>query len=245
MPTKLSVNVNKIATLRNTRPNLNVPDLIRVSRIALDAGAHGITIHPRPDERHVRGSDVSGIAALVAESLGREFNVEGNPFEGDYLDHCRRTLPTQCTLVPDEGGQSTSDHGWDLRRNGARLRPIVDELKSLGCRVSLFLDADVTMVEHARDVGADRIELYTEPYAAMFADGDPQAAIAYATTAKRAAEFGLGVNAGHDLNLDNLASFLRSVPNVAEVSIGHALIGDAIEFGLAETVKRYLGACAV
>ena len=245
MPTKLSVNVNKIGTLRNTRANLNVPDLIRLSRVALDAGAHGLTIHPRPDERHIRGMDVAGIAALVAEYPGREFNGEGNPFEGDYLDHCRRTLPTQCTLVPDEGGQSTSDHGWDLRRDGDRLRGIVDELKSLGCRVSVFLDADVTMVEHAKAVGADRIELYTEPYASAFAAGDSQASAAYATTAKRAIELGLGVNAGHDLNLANLTPFLRAVRGVAEVSIGHALIGDAIEFGLAETVKRYLHACAV
>ena len=243
MPTKLSVNVNKVATLRNTRPNLNVPDLVRLGRIALDAGAHGLTVHPRPDERHVRGADVGPLALLVAEYDGREFNVEGNPFEGRYMAHCRQALPTQCTLVPDESGQSTSDHGWDLRRDGDRLRPIVAELKSLGLRVSLFLDADPAMVDVARDVGADRIELYTEPFATAFARGDRRAADAYAATAARAVEVGLGVNAGHDLNLQNLTSFLRAVPNVAEVSIGHALIGDALELGLAVAVERYLAAC--
>jgi pyridoxine 5-phosphate synthase len=233
MPTKLSVNINKIATLRNTRPNLNIPDLIALGRVALEAGAHGLTVHPRPDQRHIRASDVDPVAHLVAEFADREFNIEGNPFEGDYMAHCRRTRPTQATLVPDESGQSTSDHGWDLRRDGDRVRPIVAELKSLGIRVSLFLDPDPSMVDLAAAVGADRIELYTEPYAAAFARGDASAAKAYAET----------LNAGHDLNLHNLAPFLAAVPGVQEVSIGHALIGDALEFGLAATVRKYLAAC--
>ena len=139
--TKLSVNVNKIATLRNTRPNLNVPDLLRLSRVALEAGAKGLTIHPRPDERHIRFGDVDPLAALARE-MNVEFNIEGNPFEGEYMNHCRRVKPDQCTLVPDEGSQSTSDHGWDCSRDGNRLRPIIAELQSLGCRVSLFLDPD-------------------------------------------------------------------------------------------------------
>lgn len=244
MATKLSVNVNKIATLRNARPNLNLPDLVAMSRVALDSGAHGITIHPRPDERHVRTADVAPIAALVASVPGAEFNIEGNPFQGEFMHHCRRTRPTQATLVPDDEAQATSDHGWDLRRDGGRVRPIVEELKSLGIRVSLFLDPEPAMADLARDVGTDRIELYTEPYAAAFARGDRAAAEPYTATARHAESIGLGVNAGHDLSLDNLAPFLAAVPNVLEVSIGQALVSDALSFGLAATVRKYLDACA-
>ena len=243
MSTKLSVNVNKIATLRNTRPKLNIPDLLALARVALEEGAHGLTIHPRPDQRHIRASDVEPVAHLVAEFAGAEFNIEGNPFEGEFMAHCRRTRPTQATLVPDESGQSTSDHGWDLRADGARVRPIIAELKSLGIRVSLFLDPEPAMVDLARDVGADRIELYTEPYALAFARGDVGATADYAAAARRAIAVGLGVNAGHDFNLHNLAPFLAAVPGVLEVSISHALTGDALMFGFAETVRRYLAAC--
>ena len=241
--TKLSVNVNKAATLRNQRPQLNIPDLLRCARICLDAGAAGITIHPRPDERHIRARDVAPIAKVVAGYPDAEFNIEGNPFEGEYMNHCRTARPTQATLVPDDASQSTSDHGWDLARDGERLRSIIANLKSFGCRVSLFMDPVPEMMELAKGIGADRIELYTEPYASAFARGEANPADVFASAAKRAVAVGLGVNAGHDLNLHNLAPFLRTVPNVLEVSIGHALIADAVEFGLAETVRRYRRAC--
>lgn len=241
--TKLSVNINKVATLRNTRPQLNIPDLLHCATLCLDAGAGGITIHPRPDERHVRSSDVSQIANLLSQHPAVELNIEGNPFEGAYMAHCRRTRPTQATLVPDTIAQATSDHGWDLANDADRLRPIIAELKSFGCRVSLFIDPLPEMMDAAAEVGADRVELYTEPYASAFERQDPSAAGPFAQAARRAGEVGLGVNAGHDLNLANLPTFLRCVPNVLEVSIGHALIADALELGLEETVRRYLRAC--
>jgi pyridoxine 5-phosphate synthase len=242
--TKLSVNVNKVATLRNTRPVVGIPNVERAARLCLDAGAHGITIHPRPDERHIKGADVPLLARLVAGYPDAEFNIEGNPFHGAYLRHCRLARPTQATLVPDELEQSTSDHGWDLAKDGARLRPVIDELKALGCRVSLFMDPDAGAMALAQEVGSDRVELYTEPFASAFERGDRDDAVrAYADAATRAEALGLGVNAGHDLNLHNLPFFLERVPNVLEVSIGHALIADALEFGLAETVRRYLAAC--
>ena len=241
--TKLSVNVNKAATLRNQRPQLNIPDLLRCARICLDAGAAGITIHPRPDERHIRARDVAPIAKVVAGYPDAEFNIEGNPFEGEYMNHCRTARPTQATLVPDDASQSTSDHGWDLARDGERLRSIIANLKGFGCRVSLFMDPVPEMMELAKGIGADRIELYTEPYAAAFAKGGPEAVEPYAAAARAAADVGLGVNAGHDLNLDNLPTLVQRLPNLLEVSIGHALIGDALELGMAETVRRYLAAC--
>ncbi|HEV2293313.1 MAG TPA: pyridoxine 5'-phosphate synthase [Tepidisphaeraceae bacterium] len=242
--TKLSVNINKIATLRNTRPQLNIPDLLHCAKLCLDAGAAGMTIHPRPDERHIRAADVPEVARIVSLYIDAEFNIEGNPFHGAYMSHCRTTRPTQATLVPDEPAQSTSDHGWDLARDADRLRPVIAELKNFGCRVSLFMDPVPEMMEIAAAIGADRIELYTEPYAAGFAQGHQQAAEPFARAARRAAEVRLGVNAGHDLNLDNLPPFLRIVPNVLEVSIGHALIADALEFGLKATVRRYRRVCA-
>jgi pyridoxine 5-phosphate synthase len=240
--TKLSVNVNKVATVRNTRPGLDIPSVAHCARICLEAGAHGITVHPRPDQRHIKPRDVDDIVELLRDFPGAELNIEGNPFI-DYLPLVEKTRPTQATLVPDSVEASTSDHGWDLKKDLERVRPIVDRLKKQGIRVSLFMDPIADAMPLARDAGADRVELYTEPYAAAFARGDAHAADSYAEAAARAIACGLGVNAGHDLNLDNLAPFLAKVRGVAEVSIGHALIADAIELGLRETVKRYLAAC--
>lgn len=242
--TKLSVNVNKVATLRNTRPQLDIPSVVHCARICIDAGAHGITVHPRPDERHIKPHDVDDIVALLRNHSGIEFNIEGNPFEASFMGLVEKATPTQATLVPDATDQITSDHGWDLKKDFDRLKPIVDRLKNRGIRVSLFMDPDPAIMELAKKIGADRVELYTEPYAAAFARGEKDAAGAYAKSAARAQALGLAVNAGHDLNLDNLAPFLKNVKGVAEVSIGHALIGDALEFGLRETVKRYLAVCA-
>jgi pyridoxine 5-phosphate synthase len=238
---KLSVNVNKIATLRNTRA-LDLPSVVGLSRVALAAGAHGITVHPRPDHRHIRPADVYALADLLrTEFPAAEFNIEGNPFF-DYVHFARDVRPTQCTLVPDSPEAATSDHGWDVVREAKRLGPVIAELKGYGCRVSLFVDADPAVMRPAADLGADRVELYTEPYAAAFARGDARAVEPYAAAAAAAAEAGLGVNAGHDLNLDNLPPLVARLPNLLEVSIGHALIGDALELGLAETVRRYLAA---
>lgn len=239
---KLSVNVNKIATLRNTR-ELDIPSVMRLSRIALDAGAHGITVHPRPDQRHIRSADVYDLARLLREQYPHaEFNIEGNPFI-DYTHFARDTRPTQCTLVPDSPDAKTSDHGWDLSKPDHRLANMINELKGYGCRVSLFMDAVPAQIRRAAALGVDRVELYTEPYAAAFKAGNLDAVEPYAQAARTAADVGLGVNAGHDLNLENLPTLIRHLPNLLEVSIGHALIGDALELGLAETVRRYLSAC--
>jgi pyridoxine 5-phosphate synthase len=239
---QLSVNVNKIATLRNTR-NLDIPSVIKACRICLDAGAHGITVHPRPDQRHIRPTDVRDIANLLKFSYPRaEFNIEGNPFD-QYMQFAGEVRPTQCTLVPDTRDVPTSNAGWNLTpENVERLQPVMRALKGYGCRVSLFLNPELPQVERAAKLGADRIELYTEPYAAAFARGDAHAADAYVTVAHRAKELGLQVNAGHDLNLENLPPLVAKIPFLAEVSIGHALIADALELGLAETVRRYLRA---
>jgi pyridoxine 5-phosphate synthase len=239
--TLLSANLNKVALLRNTR-TIGIPSVVHAARIALGAGAHGMTVHPRPDGRHVRAQDVRELAAVLRDRPGAEFNIEGNPFHG-LLEFVREVRPAQCTLVPDETGAFTSDHGWDLGRDGARLEPVVEELKSLGVRVSLFMDPVAEAMAAAAVLGADRIELYTEPYARAFGTAEQEAVLGrYAEAARAAQRASLGVNAGHDLNLDNLPVFLRSVPKVLEVSIGHALISDALEFGLAEAVRRYLGA---
>lgn len=245
--TRLSVNLNKVALLRNQRP-IGIPSVLRAARLALEAGADGITVHPRPDERHVRASDVLDLAkalgARTDEGAAAEFNIEGNPFEGRWTDLVRAVRPTQATLVPDAPGQSTSDHGWEFPADVVRLRPVVEELKSLGCRVSLFADADSDRIGHAREAGADRVELYTEPYAAAFARGDAAHEVQRFSQASYAAqEHGLGVNAGHDLNLENLGFFLRRVPGVLEVSIGHALTSDALEMGLAAAVRAYRAVC--
>jgi pyridoxine 5-phosphate synthase len=221
---------------------VGIPSVVRAARIALTAGAHGITVHPRPDGRHVREQDVRGLAALLRESRGAEFNIEGNPFHG-LLEFVRDVRPAQCTLVPDETGAFTSDHGWDLERDAERLVPVVAELRGLGVRVSLFMDPVPAAMAAAARLGADRVELYTEPYARAFGGPEQRATLArYVESARAAQAQGLGVNAGHDLNLANLTPFLDAVPKVLEVSIGHALIADALEFGLGEAVRRYLEA---
>ncbi len=233
--TNLSVNLNKVALLRNTR-NLGIPSVTEAAKTCIKAGAYGITVHPRPDQRHIRPSDVYELA----EMLTVEFNIEGNPFTPEFMEVVRRVKPTQCTLVPDTPEAFTSDHGWNLSEQGNSLLPIVRELKDLGVRVSLFMDPDLTQIQLAKDIGADRIELYTEPYAAAFCSGDVETVFQqYASAAQQAQEVGLGINAGHDLNLQNLGKFC-SIPGIAEVSIGHALIADALEIGLFATVKEYL-----
>jgi pyridoxine 5-phosphate synthase len=245
--TKLSVNVNKVATLRNTR-DLEIPSLVKLSRIALDAGAHGITVHPRPDQRHIRAGDVVELAELLEAYPAAEYNIEGNPFHG-LLEHCERARPQQATLVPDAREAFTSNHGWNLveldATSRAALARSVADLKQLGCRVSLFLDPVEAMMPIARELGADRVELYTEPYAAAAAAGRGAESVAlYGRAAAAARAVGLGVNAGHDLNLQNLAAFVQGAGPVDEVSIGHALIADALELGMAETVRRYLALCS-
>ena len=248
--TVLSVNVNKIAVLRNSRGG-GEPDVVRAARACLDAGAHGITVHPRPDARHIGEDDVHALSALT-RTRGVEFNLEGNPFAPPrpgypgFLALCERARPAQATLVPDDDGQLTSDHGFDFARDGARLRPLVERLQGLGCRVSLFANADedpdAAGIDHAAATGADRIELYTGPFAdAWVADSAEPMLRRFAATARLAGEAGLGVNAGHDLNQANLGAFLQAVPEVLEVSIGHALVGEALYDGLAETVRNYLG----
>ncbi|MEP7044482.1 MAG: pyridoxine 5'-phosphate synthase [Dokdonella sp.] len=241
--TALSVNVNKIAVLRNSRGH-EQPDPVLAARIAIEAGCQGITVHPRPDQRHIRVADVARIGAIVGHV---EYNIEGNPFappRGDYpgyVELVRATRPAQATLVPDGDAQLTSDHGFDLRADAAHLRPLVRELRSYGCRVSLFVDAGLEDVERAAEIGADRIEIYTEPYASAFASGNYARALDdCARTAERARAAGLGVNAGHDLNRYNLGTLKRAIPFLAEVSIGHALIAESIYDGLAPTVRNYL-----
>lgn len=243
--TLLSVNVNKIAVLRNSRGG-DAPDVVRAARACLDAGAHGITVHPRPDARHIRTDDVRALANLC-RARGVEFNLEGNPFAPPRPGYpgfealCAETRPAQATLVPDGDGQLTSDHGFDFARDASALKPRIAALKALGCRVSLFVDAGSAEVVAAAEVGADRVELYTGPYAEAFAAGDATAALAAcADSARRVQAVGLAVNAGHDLSQSNLAAFLANVPHVAEVSIGHALIDEALYAGLEATVQAYL-----
>ena len=236
--TALSVNVNKVALLRNSR-HLGVPNVLHAATWCLQAGADGITVHPRPDERHIRMQDVHDLAALMRQWPQADYNIEGNPFQ-NLMAFVRDLRPQQCTFVPDGEGQFTSDHGWDLAADGDRLRPLIAEAHALGVRVCLFMDAEPAAMALARAVGADRVELYTEPYAA--AHGKPGQGVqlqAFAAAARAAQAQGLGVNAGHDLNRDNLSDFLRAVPGVLEVSIGHALVADALELGLAETVRAY------
>lgn len=243
---RLSVNVNKIALLRNQR-DLGFPSVVHFSRIALDAGAHGITVHPRPDQRHVRPQDVTDLAALLDEpayrQAGGEFNIEGNPFEGHYVQLVAAARPAQCTLVPDDPDQSTSDHGWNVAENAMRLKAIVGDLKAAGCRVSLFMDADPRQIELVPETGADRIELYTEPYAKAFTAGSEaveKSLADFRAAAEQAHALGLGVNAGHDLNLENLPRFAAEVPHVEEISIGHALTAEALEHGMKATIEAYL-----
>ena len=244
MAPHLSVNVNKVALLRNTR-HLGIPSVIRAATLCLQAGAAGITVHPRPDARHIRASDVVELATLMRDWPDREFNVEGNPFHNlmqVVSDLRARDLPVhQVTFVPDSEGQFTSDHGWSFPADAARLQPIIEQAHAWGLRVSLFMDAEPSAMPAAKAVWADRIELYTEPYAAAWGTVDQDAQLQrFAVAAQAAVDVGLGVNAGHDLNLHNLAAFARAVPGLLEVSIGHALIADALELGYDATVREYL-----
>lgn len=241
--TRLSVNVNKIAVLRNSRGG-SEPDVCRAAAACLAAGACGITVHPRPDQRHIRAADVPAIRAVIGDA---EYNIEGNgfaPARGDYPGLAALVAavrPSQVTLVPDGDAQITSDHGFDLRADAARLRPLVAQLKSGGARVSLFVDAGADDVGRAAEIGADRVEIYTGPFAHAHARGDFGAALADCVRcAERARAAGLDVNAGHDLSQANLRTLLAAVPFIAEVSIGHALIGEALYAGLDATVKAYL-----
>lgn len=242
-PTALSVNLNKVALVRNTR-HLGIPSVTRAATLCLEAGARGITVHPRPDERHIRSHDVFDLAELMQDWPDREYNIEGNPFH-NLMDVARevraRGLPLhQLTFVPDSEGQFTSDHGWSFPQDADRLQPVIAQAQALGARVSLFMDPEPGQMAAARAVGADRVELYTEPYAAAWHTPDRgQQLERYRSAAQAALEAGLGVNAGHDLNRENLTEFLRTVPGVAEVSIGHALIADALELGYAATVTDY------
>lgn len=238
-PTHLSVNLNKVALVRNTR-HLGIPSVTRAATLCLQAGAHGITLHPRPDERHIRAQDVADIAALMKDWPLREFNIEGNPLQ-NLMGFVRQYKPHQCTFVPDAEGQFTSDHGWSPRSDTDKLRPLIAEAKALGVRVSLFMDAEPAAMAWAKAVGADRVELYTEPFAATWGTSAQQAQLArFAAAANAALDVGLGVNAGHDLNRANLTAFLQSVHGVQEVSIGHALIADALELGYTATTAAYL-----
>ena len=241
--TALSVNLNKVALVRNTR-HLGIPSVTRAATLCLQAGAGGITVHPRPDQRHIRPDDVRDLAQLMQAWPDREFNVEGNPFHNlmeTVRDLLERQLPVhQVTFVPDSQGQFTSDHGWNFPADASALRPLIEQAHAWGVRVSLFMDADPSAMAAAKAVGADRVELYTEPYAAAWGTPNQSAQLArFAQTAQAALDAGLGVNAGHDLNRDNLTAFIRAVPGVAEVSIGHALIADALELGYSATVQAY------
>jgi pyridoxine 5-phosphate synthase len=243
MKTALSVNVNKVALLRNTR-HLGIPDVVRASRLCLEAGANGITVHPRPDERHIRSADVFDIAAMMKDWPDREFNIEGNPFHnlmGFVDDLSARGLPLhQCTFVPDSEDQFTSDHGWVFPDDAERLMPLIEQVHAKGVRVSLFMDPVPSAMAAAKAAGADRVEFYTESYARAWAtDQKGEALNRFIQSALAATAVGLGLNAGHDLNQDNLTDFLKAVPGVLEVSIGHALVADALELGYDSTVKAY------
>lgn len=235
--TNLSVNLNKVALLRNTR-NIGIPSITKMAQICIDAGAKGITVHPRPDQRHIRPGDVYDLVEVVTSV---EFNIEGNPLEVSFMEIVRQVKPTQCTLVPDAPDTFTSDSGWDLTKDKERLVRIIEELHSLGSRVSLFMDADVEQISLVPDTGAERIELYTEPYATAYREKQDLDSTwqQFADAAKKAQSLGLGVNAGHDLNLDNLAKFC-TIPGILEVSIGHALTAGALEMGFSQTVKEYI-----
>lgn len=242
--TALSVNLNKVALMRNTR-HLGIPSVTRAATLCLQAGANGITVHPRPDERHIRMGDVRALAELLTAWPDREFNTEGNPLH-NLMDCARelveRKLPLhQLTFVPDAQGQFTSDHGWSFPADADQLRPLITQAHAWGLRVSLFMDGEPTAMALAKAIGADRVELYTEPYAAAWGKAGQAAQLKrFAQAAQAALDAGLGINAGHDLNRNNLSTFLKVVPGVAEVSIGHALIADALELGYSATVQDYL-----
>ncbi|MBB3936587.1 pyridoxine 5'-phosphate synthase [Aureimonas phyllosphaerae] len=245
MPCELSVNLNAVAMLRNRR-DLPWPSVERFGRIALEAGAHGLTVHPRPDQRHIRFSDLPVLRRLIDEEFpDAEFNIEGYPSE-DFLQLVLSNRPEQVTLVPDDPSQPTSDHGWDFAAHAALLNGVVERLKGEGMRVSLFADADPAIMNAAADTGCDRVELYTGPYGGTHSD--PVAAEAWLDRMGRAGDaasaLGLGLNAGHDLTVANLPPLVRRLPQLAEVSIGHGLTADALEFGMAGSVRRFIDACA-
>ncbi len=243
--TKLSVNLNKVALLRNARKG-NTPAVLQAARLGLEAGAHGITVHPRPDQRHIRFADVRELARVLRHEYPHaEFNIEGNPFEreGCYMEMVEELRPNQCTLVPDAAEQQTSDHGWDLLHDREQLLPIIKQIKKAGLRVSLFVDPEAEAIAQlaSYEVKADRVELYTESYAKAYAGPKQEQVLeSYIRSAQAAHALGLGVNAGHDLNQSNLGAFLRRMPQVLEVSIGHALIADALFIGLKASTKAYL-----
>lgn len=242
--TALSINLNKIALIRNSREG-NYPNILDFANTCIDCGVDGITVHPRPDQRHIRPSDVRQLAQLVAPLNEVEFNIEGNPFAEPYGDYpglialIEETLPEQCTLVPDSDSQLTSDHGFDLKTQGEQLVPIIHKLKSMGVRVSLFMDPDLEQIKLASEIGADRIELYTGPFAAAWGtDKLEEIFTLHLKAAELASSVGLGVNAGHDLNLENLEKF-ASIPYLLEVSIGHAFTVDSLRMGMVPTLRAY------
>lgn len=231
--TKLSVNINKVATIRNARGE-NAPDLIKVAKDCEAFGADGITVHPRPDERHIRRADVPALRAV----LNTEFNIEGYPSK-EFIDMVLRVKPHQVTLVPDKPEQLTSNHGWNTVEEQDFLRDVLNDIRAAGIRTSVFIDADIRMAEYAAKAGVDRVELYTGPYAELFAKDKERAIAPFVETAKRVRRLGIGLNAGHDLNLMNLRYFKENIPWLDEVSIGHALICDALYMGLKDSIAAY------
>jgi len=237
--TKLSVNLNKFALLRNAR-GADFPNVLQKAKECIEYGVHGITVHPRPDERHTRYSDVYELSDYLKDKSDIEFNVEGNPV-GKFMEIVKDTKPDQCTLVPDDPNQVTSDHGWNLKQDADKVKPIIQELKAQGIRVSLFIDPDPSQIELAKKVDADRIELYTEAYADMHGTAQEQEVLkTYVKAGTVAHKLGLGVNAGHDLNLKNLGLLLRSLPVIQEVSIGHAIVVEAFDYSLKSTIEQYI-----
>ncbi|GJL81354.1 MAG: pyridoxine 5'-phosphate synthase [marine bacterium B5-7] len=237
--TQFSINLNKFALLRNARGR-DYPSVLNMARRALAVGVNGITVHPRPDQRHIRFADVPVLAELCAKYEDVEFNIEGNP-TASFIALVRETKPDQCTLVPDDPNQLTSDHGFDLGRDNSALQRAVAELVDNGIRVSLFMDPEPTQIEHVPSTGAQRIELYTEAYARAFNTADENTVLdQYVSAAEYAASLGLGINAGHDLNLLNLGNFLNAVPGVEEVSIGHAIVVESFDSGFENTLRHYL-----
>ncbi len=239
MVTRLSVNINKIALIRNARGS-NLPDLVQVAKDCEKFGAQGITVHPRPDERHIRYDDVPALKPIVST----EFNIEGNPTPR-FLELVLAHRPHQCTLVPDDPQQLTSDHGWDTIKHEGFLKDVIAQLQEAGIRVSIFCDPEAKYIEGAKKTGTDRIELYTGPYAEAFAHAPDKAIAPYVAAGQFAGALGLGLNAGHDLNLDNLRFFSQQVPHLLEVSIGHALVVDALYYGLEDTIGRYLNCLSI
>ncbi len=236
--TKLSVNINKFALIRNARGN-DFPNIIKIATRCINAGAHGITIHPRPDERHAKYSDAYELSTLLKKHPGIEFNIEGNPIP-KFLEMIKKVKPDQCTLVPDSPDQLTSDHGWDVIKEKEQLIQIIRSLQDSGIRVSIFLDPDIKQVEKAKETKTDRIELYTESYARTYGKEENESIfLSFRKAAQKAQELGMGINAGHDLNQQNLGHFL-TIPDILEVSIGHAIVVESFDHGLEDTIKRYL-----